>query len=275
MLVSPPSMVLCSANFLVNEDKTVVMEIDATIQLKAWKDLAISKQILMLATTKALGLTPECSTEELQSALDQAIKRTNEADIKVADMRAQTDNELAAMKALVKGSEAALAEAQERVVEITNARAEIETQLAIRKSEYAKALQEAKAEVADSHKRVKAISSVLADTPENVIKKLKTLKKQRLDDARIREQIEIKLRTTSKEKSDLEKKVETQSARLEATAPLLEKLREMHDSCTQANKNSELLSDDNKDRIELPTLDEELLEVLGKALSDLETDTGA
>jgi hypothetical protein len=268
-------MVLCSANFLVNEDKTVVMEIDATIQLKAWKDLAISKQILMLATTKALGLTPECSTEELQSALDQAIKRTNEADIKVADMRAQTDNELAAMKALVKGSEAALAEAQEHVVEITNARAEIETQLAIRKSEYAKALQEAKAEVADSHKRVKAISSVLADTPENVIKKLKTLKKQRLDDARIREQIEIKLRTTSKEKSDLEKKVETQSARLEATAPLLEKLREMHDSCTQANKNSELLSDDNKDRIELPTLDEELLEVLGKALSDLETDTGA
>ena len=44
---------------------------DVDIQLKVWKDLAISKQILMGAATDALGLDAECSTEELKEALDR------------------------------------------------------------------------------------------------------------------------------------------------------------------------------------------------------------
>jgi len=252
-----------------------VLETDNEIQLKVWKDLAISKQVLMTATTKALGLASECSTEELQSALDQAIKRTNEADIKIAGMREQTDNELAAMKALVVSSEAVQAEAREQAAEAIKVREAIERQLAIGKSENAKALKEAKADVADHQRRLKAISKLLADTPENVVKKLKTLKKQKLDEARIRTQIETKLRTTSKEKSDLEQKVEAQSARLKQAAPLLEKLREMHDLCTQANKKIELLGEDNKELVEIPTLDEALLEVLEKATSDQEPSSEA
>ena len=42
---------------------------DVEVQLQVWKDLAISKQILMGAATDALGLDAECSTEELKSAL--------------------------------------------------------------------------------------------------------------------------------------------------------------------------------------------------------------
>ncbi|MGR9092367.1 MAG: hypothetical protein ACU85U_17490 [Gammaproteobacteria bacterium] len=252
-----------------------MLETDSEIQLQVWKDLAISKQVLMTAATKALGLTSECSTEELQSALDQAIKRTNEADVKIAAMREQTDNELAAMKALVASSEKALAVAQEQVAEAVQAREAIERQLTVGKSENAKALKGAKAEVAEHQRKLKAISKLLADTPENVAKKLKALKKQKLDDARIRAQIETKLRTTSKEKSELEQKVDAQSARLEQAAPLLEKLREMHDLCMQTNKQIKLLSEDNKDLVEIPTLDEQLLETLEKAISDQEPDTDA
>lgn len=259
-----PYMVVCAAKFLDNEGISIVSETDSEIQLQVWKDLAISKQILMRATTKALGLASECTTEELQSALDKALKRANDADAKIADMREQTDKELVEMKALVKTSEAALADAREQVAEQTDAREAIERQLVAGKNDNAKALKGAKAEIAENQRRLKAISKLLADTPENVVKKLKALKKQKLDDAKIRAQIETKLRTTGKEKGDLEQKVEEQSARLDQAAPLLEKLREMHDSCTQANK---LLSEDNKDPVDMPTLDEESLEILENAIS--------
>ena len=189
-----------------------MLEADNETQLQVWKDLAISKQILMTAATKALGLNPECTTEELQSALNEAIKRAGEADAKVAAMREQTDKELAAMKSQLRTSEMALAEAREQVAEATKAREAIERQLVVGKSENAKALKEAKAEVAEHQRKLKAISKQLADTPENVVKKIKTLKKQRLDDARVRAQIEAKLRSTTKKVSELEQKLEAQEA---------------------------------------------------------------
>lgn len=261
----PRYMVACSAKFHDYEDILIVSEADNETQLQVWKDLAISKQILMTAATKALGLNSECSTEELQSALDQAIQRAGEADGKVAAMREQTDKELATMKSQLRTSEAALAEAREQVAEATKAREAIERQLTVGKSENAKALKEAKAEVAEHQRKLKAISKLLADTPENVIKKLKNLKKQKLDDTRVRTQIETKLRSTTKEKVELEQKLEAQNAQLEQTAPLLEKLREMHDSCMQANKKIESLSDDKPDLSELPTLDSAQLEILEQA----------
>ena len=52
-------------------------ETDVEIPLKVWKDLAISKQVLMGAATEALGLNAECSTEELSTALAEAINRLN------------------------------------------------------------------------------------------------------------------------------------------------------------------------------------------------------
>ena len=196
-----------------------MLEADNETQLQVWKDLAISKQILMTAATKALGLNPECTTEELQSALNEAIKRAGEADAKVAAMRTQTDKELAAMKSQLRTSEMALAEAREQVAEATKAREAIERQLAVGKSDNARALKEAKAEVAEHQRKLKAISKLLADTPENVVKKMKTLKKQRLDDARVRAQIEAKLRSTMKEKSELEQKLNAQEAQEASEAP--------------------------------------------------------
>ena len=36
------------------------------VQLQVWKDLAISKQVLIGAATDALGLDPECESAELK-----------------------------------------------------------------------------------------------------------------------------------------------------------------------------------------------------------------
>jgi hypothetical protein len=91
-----------------------VTQTDIDIQLKVWKDLAISKQILMGAATEALGLDAECSTDELRSALDRAIQRAKNADVNIAKIREEAGAELAEMKALVESSQKAKEEADGR-----------------------------------------------------------------------------------------------------------------------------------------------------------------
>ncbi|NNE63684.1 MAG: hypothetical protein HKN34_06355 [Gammaproteobacteria bacterium] len=233
---------------------------DIDIQLKVWKDLAISKQILMGAATDALGLDAECSTDELRSALDQAIQRAKNADLNIVKIREEADAQLAEMKALVESSQQAKEEADALVAESNNARETAERQLAIGKSENAEALKKARAEVADKQNKLKAISKSLADTPENVVKKLKTLKKQKMDEAKLRTQTESKLQSIRKEKKKLEAELETQKALAEKAAPLVEQVRELHGLCKEANKKIKSLSEDKKDQIKIPKLDKELLE---------------
>ena len=69
------------------------MSQDVDVQLQVWKDLAISKQILMGAATDALGLDSECTTDELKAALDQAIKRARDADIKIQETLSQAEQQ--------------------------------------------------------------------------------------------------------------------------------------------------------------------------------------
>ena len=71
---------------------------DVDIQLQVWKDLAISKQILMGAATDALGLDAECSTDELKEALSKAIQRAKDADINIQETRSQADTQIAEYK---------------------------------------------------------------------------------------------------------------------------------------------------------------------------------
>lgn len=233
---------------------------DIDIQLKVWKDLAISKQILMGAATDALGLDAECSTDELRSALDQAIQRAKNADINILKIREEADAQIAEMKALVESSQKAKEEAEALVTESVKAREAAERQLAIGKKENAEALKKARADVADKQNQLKAISKSLADSPENVVKKLKTLKKQKMDEAKLRTQTESKLQSTRKEKKKLEAELETQKALAEKAAPLVEQFRELHGLCKEANKKIKSLSEDKKDQIKIPKLDKELLE---------------
>ena len=250
-----------------------MIQTDDEIQLKAWKDLAISKQMLIGAATKALGLNAECSPEDLRVALDESIKRTKEADANIIGIREQTDNELTEMKVLVAKSDEARTEAQTQATEATKIREATERQLTIGKSDNAKSLKEAKADVADKQSKLKAISKALADTPENVVKKLNTLKKQKLDDAKIRAQIESQLRSTRKDKVKFEQQVNEQKTQLERVTPLVEQIRELHSLCNRANEKIKSLSEDNQDMVEIPNLNEELLESLGESSSNDEEPT--
>ncbi|MCP4388002.1 MAG: hypothetical protein GY802_06885 [Gammaproteobacteria bacterium] len=242
------------------------MSQDVDVQLQVWKDLAISKQILMGAATDALGLDSECTTGELKLALNQAIQRAKDADINIQETRSHADQQIVEFKARAETAEKARAEAEENVAAATKAREQAEHQLSKGKADNAEALKKARAEVTDKQNKLKAISKALADTPENVVRKLKTLKKQKMDEARLRTQAESKIQSMRKDKSKLEVELETQKSTLENASRLVEQVRSLHETCVKAEATIASLSDKKKDQITVPDLDEAILETLQQAV---------
>ena len=240
---------------------------DVDIQLQVWKDLAISKQILMGAATDALGLDAECSTEELKEALNKAIQRAKDADINIQETRNLADAQVAEYKKQAKTAEKARLEAEEKVEAAEKARAQAEHALSKGKEDNAEALKKARAEVSDRQNKLKAISKALADTPENVVRKLKTLKKQKIDEAKARSQAESKVQSLRKDKAKLEAELESSKTAMEAAGKLAEQLRATHSLCTEAEKTISTLSDKKKDQITVPELDTASLEAVEQALS--------
>ncbi|TDJ23120.1 MAG: hypothetical protein E2O60_04310 [Gammaproteobacteria bacterium] len=241
---------------------------DNDIQLQVWKDLAISKQILMGAAADALGLDAECSTDELKAAMNKAILQAKNADITIIETREQTEKEISRMEAQVASSEQAINDALELVAGAESARKAAESKLLTGRAENAEALKKVRAEVTDKQNKLKAISKALADTPENVIKKLKTLKKQKLDEAKLRTQTESKLQSIRKAKTKLEGDLENSKALVAQSAPLISQLKTLHAIAKKQRKKLKSLGDDKKDLVEIPKLDEELLETIEKAISD-------
>ncbi|MGD8840987.1 MAG: hypothetical protein PVI70_15395, partial [Gammaproteobacteria bacterium] len=127
---------------------------DVDIQLKVWKDLAISKQILMGAATDALGLDAECSTEELKQALDEAIKRARDADINIQETRSQAEQQVARYRQQAETAEKARQEADSKVEAAVKAREQAEHQLAQGKEDNAAALKKARAEVSEKQNQL-------------------------------------------------------------------------------------------------------------------------
>ncbi len=239
---------------------------DVEVQLQVWKDLAISKQILMGAATDALGLDAECTTEELKEALDKAIQRARDADINIQETRSQADAQIAEYKQTAEAAEKARIEAEEKVAAAEKAQQQAEHQLTKGKADNAEALKKARADVADKQNKLKAISKALADTPENVVRKLKTLKKQKMDESKLRGQAESRLQSMRKEKSKLEAEVASGKAALEQAAGLIETLKTLHQTCAEAQSTIASLSDKKKDQIDLPDLDQEALDAFEQAL---------
>ena len=244
------------------------MSQDVDIQLQVWKDLAISKQILMGAAADALGLDAECSTTELKAALDQAIQRARDADIKIQETRSQAEQQVNEYKQRAEAAEQSRIEAEDKVDAAVKASQQAERQLATGKADNAEALRKARAEVTDKQNKLKAISKSLADTPENVVRKLKTLKKQKMDEAKLRGQAESRLQSMRKEKSKLEADLEAKQSILQNAAKLLEQTRALHQVCVDAEATIKKLSDKKGDQLKVPELDQAALEELEKALAE-------
>lgn len=228
-------------------------------QLRIWKDLAISKQVLMNEAASALKLKDDFTAEDLRDALDLAIKRAADADSEMLDTRNRASDEIGVMQAEVKKTIKSRTEAENQRDAAVGEKEAAEQALAVGRKDNADALQKARKAVDEKQRELKAINTALADTPENIVKKLKTLKKQKLDEGNARKTAEDANRKLKKENKEQKEELETLSELKEQAASLLAAYRELR---TWADE----MEAKNEGADKAPKAD-------SKLLSDIETTT--
>jgi colicin import membrane protein len=226
------------------------------LQLKVWKDLAISKQLLMRTAAVALKLDPECTQEELKQALESTVKKIAESEASVATTREQTRQSLLAMEQKLAASIQAQNVAQTTATELRTALDKNIQDMAVERAAIAKDLQKLKEQVVEKDKALKAINTALADTPDNVLKKMKALKKEKQDEADARRQVEASLNTVSKEKREQDQKLKTLQENYDKLVP---QHRELHALATSLHEQLKPLVKDASSLAAVPALDEKAL----------------
>ncbi|OOZ39886.1 hypothetical protein BOW53_09785 [Solemya pervernicosa gill symbiont] len=174
------------------------------MELRVWKELAVSKQVLMLAATEALKLDKDCTPEELKVALDAAIKRSADADVNISNAQEEARLSVAAVEQVLSKTKKTLESVEAELAETKAKQEKLELQLGTDRTNHAQQMQKIKDSLAEKERAIKTISTTLSDTPENVVKKLKTLKKQKMDEADARKKADAALATLRKEKKQLE-----------------------------------------------------------------------
>lgn len=190
-------------------------ENDLEMQLNIWKEMAISKQMLMLTATDALKLDENCSQEELRVALDDAIRRSIEADVDISRAEEQAKTAIAMMEKKLADSRKDVDVAKAAHAEALAAQQVIQQQISDERNSSAIEIKKLQETIAERDRALKAIKTALSDTPENIVKKLKTLKKQKLDEADARKEAEKVNLTLRKEKQALEKTIKEMQAEAE------------------------------------------------------------
>jgi hypothetical protein len=185
------------------------------MQLNIWKEMAISKQMLMLTATDALKLDENCSQEELRVALDDAIRRSIEADVDISRAEEQAKTAIAMMEKKLADSRKNVDVAKAAHAEALAAQQVIQQQISDERNSSAIEIKKLQETIAERDRALKAIKNALSDTPENIVKKLKTLKKQKLDEADARKEAEKVNLTLRKEKQALEKTIKEMQAEAE------------------------------------------------------------
>lgn len=235
----------------------MVEQAQLELQLKVWKELAISKQMLMRTAAEALKLDPNCSQEELKVALDAALKKVAEADASVVTAREQAKSSILAMEQKLAAALKAQTAAETQVADLTTKLENASQQAAAARTAAAKEIQTLKDRVAEKDKQLKAINTALADTPENVLKKMNALKKQRQEEADARREVESSFTSLRKEKIEQDQKL---SKLTDNTTRLIAQYRDLHAAAAKIHEQLKPLVKDEKELPVLPDLHAKLLE---------------
>jgi chromosome segregation ATPase len=229
------------------------------LQLKVWKELAISKQILMRAATEALKLDPECTQEELKEALEGALKKVAQADTDLFNAKEEAMVAINALEKKIAASEEHLAIAQKAAAEAKAAQEDAVQQIANQRAAAARELQKAKDCLTERDKSLKAINTALADTPENILKKMNALKKQKQEEADARRQVESALNALRTEKRQQDQR---SADVLRNGTTLVSRYRDLRTLSLKLHEQLQPLVEDAKSLPEIPELDTKLLEAI-------------
>jgi len=253
-----PFWTIIRAPFLPNPKVTDVDQAQLELQLKVWKELAISKQVLIRGAAEALKLDPNCSHDELKEALEGVLKKIAAAEAQVAETREQAKQQVAALEKQLQAAAKAQSTAEARAAELQKNLENMQQAVAIERQSTANEIKKLKAAVAEKEKEIKAINTALSDTPENVLKKLNALKKEKRQEAELRKQEEATANALRADKRKLEQQLA--EAKKNATT-LAKQYRDLH-ATTEKLHEIAAAAKDAKDVPSVPTLDEKLLEAI-------------
>jgi colicin import membrane protein len=226
------------------------------IQLKVWKELAISKQILMRAATDVLKLDPECSQEELKEALEGALQKVATVNGELVGAKEEARVAISALEKKLAASEQSLAVALKAAAEARAAHESAVQQNANQRAAAAVELQKIKDRLNERDKSLKAINTALADTPENVVKKLSALKKQKREEADARREVESALNALRAEKRQQDQR---SADVLRDGATLVARYRDLHELAVKLHEQLQPLVGDAQGLPVVPALDATLL----------------
>lgn len=229
------------------------------LDLKIWKELAITKQLLIKTATDVLGISSECSDEELKTALEENMAKVKEADERITSSRVENEAKLHELQQQLRTAEMARKLAEEENAELKSSLATTEAAMEASKESTAQEIQKLKLQVDEKSKALKKVNTILADTPENVAKKLKTLNKKKHDENAARKKAEDDARALRKKKGELEAELEALKAQEEKLKEGVKALKTFSE--TQRKQLIEAVDDDTSVD-ELPELDEDVLNAI-------------
>jgi hypothetical protein len=238
-----------------------VPQAEHELQLEVWKELAVSKQILVRTTASALNLDPECSEEELRQAVERLVRKAADAEAAATAAREQARTAVATIEHKMAASQQAQTAAESALAQMRAAKEKEIPALAAERAAAAKELSKVKEQLAEKNRELKAITAALADSPENVLKKMKELRKQKQEEAEGRKLLETSLNAVRHAKREGEQKTKTALANATKLSTLY---RDLHATATSLHEKLKAASGDEKPP-KLPELEEKLLEEIDAA----------
>lgn len=242
------------------------------IELGAWKNIAIDKQVLLSDVYSALGLDEQSSNDELKNTLKKMISRAQSADdqIKTAQTNVETiklqldemKKELAKAQGLKNQAEQAQTTSANMLDEAKSIEKKAEERLQASKLANAEELKKINNQLKDKQKEIKQIHKILADSPENVVKKLKNLNKEKFDESTLRKQAEAESRNLRKQLKTSQKENDANKEQFDKAETLIEQLNSFKEVAN--NHLSELKAANADNDYSLPTIDQELIDLFAK-----------
>lgn len=186
--------------------------VQSAIDVDVWKEIAISKQMLIRTATDALGLDPECSEEEFKAALEKGLKEIAAADTKVATAKVEIQGTIDGLTENLEKTEKSLKVTNQELAtanaEIDKLKSVIEADRKVSSDE----IKKLKSQVDEKAKALKNVNTILGDTPQNMAKKIKSLNKKKHEDTTAKKRIEDELKNVKKERTEKNKKADAKEA---------------------------------------------------------------
>lgn len=231
----------------------------SALDLNVWKEIAIAKQILIKTATDTLGLDPECNDDELKVELEKAMQQIKDADSQVTKANAINAGIVADIRDKLEATQKILKDVEAKNKSLEDQNAALINQVEVNRLQSLKDIEKTATQLEEKNRALKAINTALADTPENVVKKMKQLNKKKFDESTARKSAEAIAKTLKKEKQDLEKNVKGLEADKELASKLADQHRELHTFSNEQYTELKELSKDEESLKSVPELDETVL----------------